>query len=242
MGLVSKGRVVFATPSLSGPTASYMEALKASIPPILEAGWDAGYAQEIGCPYISNARGTMTRKALDSKADVIVYIDYDLSWDPQDLLTLIETPGDVVAGLYRFKEEIEHYMGVMTVSNGPPEVRNDGCIKASRVPAGFLKVTKECIDKFMSAYPDLIYGPQYNPSIDLFNHGAYKRQWWGEDYAFSRRWVDCGGEIWVVPNINLNHHSTDQVFKGNFHNFMLRQPSGSESANSDSRNGSIAAE
>lgn len=231
-------KVCFATPSLAGPTAPYMKALKDSVPLIKEAGWDAGVVQEVGCPYISNARATMLRKALDKQADVIVFIDYDLSWDAQDLLTLIETKGDVIAGTYRFKEEPEHYMGVLTGSY--PEVREDGCIKATRVPAGFLKITKECVDRFMEAYPELIYGPQFNPSVDLFNHGAYKRQWWGEDYAFSRRWVDCGGEIWIVPNLNLHHHSSDTVFKGNFHEFLLRQPGGSGSAHPDPRNGTIA--
>ena len=171
----------------------------------------------------------MLRKALDAKADVIVFIDYDLSWDPEDLLKLLETEGDVVAGLYRFKEEPEHYMGVLADGpNGCPLVREDGCIKAVSVPAGFLKVTEAAIDRFIGAYPHLTYGKRYAPDIDLFNHGAHKGQWWGEDYAFSRNWRDAGGEIWVVPDLNLNHHSADRVFAGNFHRFMLRQPGGSE--------------
>lgn len=185
---------------------------------------------EVGCPYVSGARATMLRKALDAKADVVVFIDHDLSWKPQDLLTLIETEGDVIAGTYRFKKDEEHYMGV--IQDDPvtflPVVRKDGCIKATRVPAGFLKITKEAVDKFMTAYPDLAYGPKYNPSVDLFNHGVHKGQWWGEDYAFSRNWIDAGGEIYIVPNLDLNHHTTEKEYKGNFHNFLCRQPGGSQ--------------
>lgn len=184
---------------------------------------------EVGCPYVSGARATMLRKALDVKADVIVFIDHDLSWKPQDLLTLIETEGDVIAGTYRFKKDEEHYMGV--IQDDPvtflPVVRQDGCIKATRVPAGFLKITKEAVDKFMTAYPDLMYGPKHNPSVDLFNHGAHKGQWWGEDYAFSRNWIDAGGEIYIVPDLDLNHHTSEQEYAGNFHKFLLRQPGGS---------------
>jgi glycosyltransferase involved in cell wall biosynthesis len=220
-------KVVFCTPSLAGPTAPFIAALKASIPLIKAAGWEEGMVQEIGCPYISAARATMTRKALDAKADVIVYLDYDLSWDPQDLLTLIETPGEVVAGLYRFKDDEEKYMGVICDdADTRPITREDGCIKATRVPAGFLKVTKEAIGKFMNDYPALNYGPPYSRSIDLFNHGAHNGAWWGEDYAFSRNWVDAGGEIWVTPNINLHHHSKDTEYKGNFHNFLRKQEGG----------------
>jgi glycosyltransferase involved in cell wall biosynthesis len=228
-GVMTKGKVVFATPSLSGPTAPYMEALIASVPGIKAAGWDAGTVHEVGCPYISNARATMLRKALDAGADVIVFIDYDLSWKPGDLLKLIETPGDVVAGTYRYKEEEPHYMGIL--EDGPenrPVVRDDGAIYATAVPAGFLKVTKEAVDRFMTAYPELMYGPKYAPSVDLFNHGAFEGQWWGEDYAFCRRWRAIGGEVLIVPNLDLNHHSGETVFEGNFHEFLMRQPGGSK--------------
>ena len=105
--MADKKKVIFCTPSLAGPTKPYIAALEASIPLIVEAGWDEGYAQEIGNVYISAARSFLLRKAVTAKADVIVFIDYDLSWDPKDLLTLIETEGDVVAGTYRFKKDEE---------------------------------------------------------------------------------------------------------------------------------------
>ncbi len=219
-------KVIFCTPSLSGPTAPYIKALEDSIPLIVGAGWEEGYAQEIGNPYISAARANMTRKALDAKADVIVYIDYDLSWRPEDLLKLIETPGDVVAGTYRFKKAEEEYMGSTAyMPNGQVAGRRDGCLKAVNIPAGFLKVTRSAINKFMGAYPELVYGEPCNPSVDLFNHGAHKGVWYGEDYAFCRNWNDAGGEIWLIPDLNLDHHSKDEVFKGNYHRYLLaKQP------------------
>lgn len=225
-------KVIFATPSLHGPTAPYIKALEDSIPLIVEAGWEEAYVQEIGCPYISAARAMMTRKALDAKADVIVYLDYDLSWSPKDLLKLLETEGDVVAGTYRFKKDEEEYMA--TIIEGPgdrPICRRDGAIRADKVPAGFLKVTKFGIQKFMRGYPELLYGDPDRYTVDLFNHGAYKGVWYGEDYSFSRRWKALGEEIWIVPDLSINHHSKDRVFEGNYHEFLLRQPGGSKSSN-----------
>lgn len=224
-----KKKVIFCVPTIKKPYQVCLDSLKASIPLIIEAGWDEGMVSEVGNPYISAARSYMLRKALDAKADVIVFIDHDLSWKPEDLLKLIETEGDVIAGLYRFKEDEEHYMGVLDDGpEGRPRVRKDGCIKATRVPAGFLKITNGAVNKFMTAYPDLCYGPKYNLSVDLFNHGAHKGAWWGEDYAFSRNWVDCGNEIWVVPDLDLNHHSPEKEYTGNYHEFLLRQPGGSK--------------
>jgi hypothetical protein len=224
---MEKGRVVFCTPSLKGPTAPYLAALSASIPLITAAGWQELYVQELGNPYISAARATMTRKALDAKADVIVYLDYDVSWKPEDLLTLIETPGDVVAGLYRFKTDDEAYMGTLRCDHeGYPRARKDGCVLADKVPAGFLKVTKGAIARFMRAHPELVFGEPYNPSVDLFNHGAYEGVWYGEDYAFSRRWNALGGEIWIVPDLDISHHTETVEYPGNYHLFLQRQPGG----------------
>jgi len=227
-------KVVFCTPSLSGPTAPYIKALEDSIPLIKAAGWEEGYAEIVACPYISAARATMLRAALDAKADVIVFIDYDVSWRPEDLLKLIETEGDVVAGTYRCKTEegptAEFYMGTWeTNPDFTPVVRaSDGAISAKIIPAGFLKVTKEAVDSFMVAYPELCYGPMYHQSVDLFNHGVHERIWWGEDYSFARRWKEKCGDIWLVPDLSIDHHAKDKVYEGNLHKFLLKQPGGSE--------------
>lgn len=220
--------VVLCVPTLTRPYKQTLDAIAGSCDLLTSAGFEHQMVSEVGNPYISGARSAMLRKALDAKADIIVFIDHDLSWRPADLLRLVETEGEVIAGLYRFKKPEEHYMGVIDDdAEHMPRVRADGCIKATRVPAGFLKITKEAVDRFMSAFPDLMYGPKDAPSVDLFNHGAYQGQWWGEDYAFSRRWLSIGGDIWIVPDLDLDHHASGAVFKGNFHEFLMRQPGGS---------------
>ena len=224
-------KVVFCLPTVKRPYQQCLDALEASVPLSQAAGWEDCMVSEVGNPYISGARATMLRKALDAKADVIVFIDHDLSWRPADLLTLIETPGDVVAGTYRFKypdaDEVS-YMG--TIHSGPdgcPVVREDGAIKARLVPAGFLKITTKAVDQFMQAHPELCYGERYRLSVDLFNHGAHQGVWWGEDYAFCRRWEALGGDIWLVPDLNLTHHGADgKDYPGNFHIYLRQQPGG----------------
>jgi glycosyltransferase involved in cell wall biosynthesis len=234
-------KVIFCVPSLDGPTQSFLDAIEQSIGHVIEAGWEQGIVEERGCPYISNARSTMLRKALDAKADVIVFLDYDMSWQPDALLKLIETPGEVVSGAYRFKCEEEKYMGrLFEDERGRPIVREDGCVKAEWIPAGFLKITTGAIHKLMEAHPELCYGPRYSPSLDLFNHGAHEGTWWGEDYAFSRRWNALGGEIWVIPDLDITHHSSTEAFPGNYHRFLLKQPGGSKSANPEPPTGKLS--
>lgn len=227
-------KVIFCIPTITKPYQQTLDALAASVPLIREAGWEEGNVYEIGCPYISVARATMLRKALDAKADVIVFIDHDLSWKPQDLLTLIETPGDVVAGTYRFKHDDEDYMGsILADKDGYPIPGPvPGSCLAMCVPAGFLKITKEAVSKFMRAYPELVYGPdEFALNVDLFNHGAHNRVWYGEDYSFSRRWTEKCGEIVLLPNLDLTHHTKEAAYPGNFHKFLCKQPGGSDSEN-----------
>ncbi len=220
-------KVVFCTPTITRPFQAYLDALEASVPLIEAAGWEHGVTFEVGSPYISAARAHLLRKALDAKADVIVFLDHDLSWAPESLVKLINTPGDVVSGLYRFKKEPVQYMGSLeTHEDGRPIVRPDGNLQGDRVPAGFLKITAKAVHDFMGAFPNLIFGPRYHPSVDLFNHGAHGGLWWGEDYAFARNWRAMGGEIVIVPDLDITHHTETEAFPGNYHQFLLRQPGG----------------
>jgi hypothetical protein len=225
-------RVVFCVPTITRPYQQCLDSLAASLPLLQAAGWEDSMANSIGCPYISRARETMLRKAMQHNADVIVFIDHDLSWRPQDLLKLIETEGDVVAGTYRFKQEPEEYMGaVIPDIHQRPQVRDDGAIKGYCVPAGFLKVTRGAVNRFMLGYPELQYVDEGTFTVDLFNHGAHKGVWYGEDYAFSRNWRDLGGQIWIVPDLEITHWLGETPYPGNFHRFLLQCDGGSESAN-----------
>lgn len=220
-------KIVFAMPTVKRPYQQALDALRAAVPAVEALGFKHALVQEIGNPYIGCARATMLRKALDAKADMVIFLDHDISYRPEDLVRLVQTEAGIAAGLYRFKTPEEVYMGVLdTDSSGRVSERFDGALRAQLVPAGFLKVTKEAVDVFMTKFPELCYGPKYSPSVDLFNHGAHGGTWWGEDYAFSRRWRECGGDIWVIPDVTLVHWAEDSPYTGNYSNFLRRQPGG----------------
>lgn len=221
-------KVAFCCPTVTQPFPQFLDAMRAELPILDAACIEHAMTVEIGNVYISCARNNMLRRALDTLPDAVVFLDHDLSWEPGALTRLIQTPGDVVAGTYRFKHEPEKYMGTLLPDEaGYPVQREDGCIRAEWVPAGFLKVSAPCISRFMDAYPELIYGDRYHPSIDLFNHGAHKGIWYGEDYAFSRRVNDMGGKIWLIGDLDITHHGADgTAYPGNYYTYLRRQPGG----------------
>jgi len=219
-------KVVFCIPTLVKPYQVCLDSLAASVPLLEKAGWETSMVTEVGCPYISSARATMLRKSLDAKADVIVFIDHDLSWDANDLVRLVTDKSHVTAGTYRFKREPVEFMGLpMRGPSGKPVVMDvDGDtprIQMHSIPAGFLKITKEAVNVFMAQYPELCYGDRFNPHIDLFNHGAHEWTWYGEDYAFSRRWNEKCGQIWLIPDLNLKHWSGDVGYGGTYHEHLI---------------------
>jgi hypothetical protein len=135
---------------------------------------------------------------------------------------LLGTKELVVAGTYRFKTEKEEYMGaIIPDEDGQLRSFPNQCLKAERAPAGFLKVTAEALNIFAKKHPHLLYGDIMSPHLDLFNHGAHDGIWWGEDYAFSRRWLETGHDLWLRPDLNITHHSKDNSFVGNFHNYLI---------------------
>lgn len=218
------------TPTIRRPHPAYVAAIKAAVPALEAAGIGQVGGFTVGNPYISAARAEMLHKALQTDVDCYVFIDHDISFPPEHLIKLIQTPGEVVAGDYRFKKDDEEYMGELerdafgrVVGGMAGETL---VLKAERIPAGFLKVTRVGVERFMRAYPHLCYGSPIAPAVDLFNHGAHEGVWWGEDYAFSRNFRAAGGDIRVIPDLDLTHHSEDQAYVGNLHQFLMRQPGG----------------
>lgn len=228
-----KRKVVICSPFLTKPHPQFIAALEASVPPLEEAGFDHGFVSEIGNVYISNAMNICLRRALNVQPDMIVLIDYDMSWTPSSLLKLIQTEGDVVGGTYRYKQDEVEYMGRLWPSDtGLPITRPDGCVRMATLPSGFLKLTRAAINKFMKAYPALVYGETSYPYVDLFNHGAIDGVWFGQDYAFCKRWNDLDEQVWCVPDLDITHHHKDTEgveysFPGNYHRYLCAQPGGS---------------
>lgn len=222
-------RAVLCVPTMTKPHPETLAAIAASAPVLDANGIEHAMVSEVGCPYISAARATMLRKALSAGADAIIFIDHDVSWKPENLLTLIRAEGDYVFGTYRFKRgPDEEYMGtLLTDAEGFPQGReSDGALRAFCGPAGFLKITPRCVNVMIQRHPELCYGDRHTPHFDFFNHGAHGHVWYGEDYAASRRWLEAGESLWLLPDLDITHHSADTAYPGNYARFLRRQPGG----------------
>jgi hypothetical protein len=98
-----------------------------------------------------------------------------------------------------------------------------GVIKLHDGATGFMMIKREAIDKMIAAYPELKYNNDLNTPPDLqdFFYAFFDtmidpkdKRYLSEDYTFSRRWQDIGGDIWLDPTISLNHYGSFN-FQGN---------------------------
>jgi hypothetical protein len=99
----------------------------------------------------------------------------------------------------------------------------NGLIRLHDGATGFMMIKREVIDKMIAAYPELKYNndlntpPELNPHFYAFFDTMIDpkdKRYLSEDYTFSRRWQDIGGEIWLDPSISLNHYGSFN-FQGN---------------------------
>jgi len=183
-------------------------------------------------PYIQKARNDLAAQFLRSKCDIFIFVADDLEYKPEDLLKLIETPGDVVAGVYRLKSDAEQYP--VRIHVGPNRIaltRDDGCILASRVQTGFLRINRVVFEKIIEGYPDLSYyglknGEKINIAHDFFPQGVRNHRWIGEDYAFCDLWTGLGEKIWIIPDVDLTHYEGEIGYPGNYHEYLKKRPGG----------------
>ena len=99
----------------------------------------------------------------------------------------------------------------------------NGVIKLHDGATGFMMIKREAIDKMIAAYPELKYNNDLNTPADLQDYfyaffdtmiDPKDKRYLSEDYTFSRRWQDIGGDILLDPTISLNHFGSFN-FQGN---------------------------
>ena len=158
----------------------------------------------------------------------LLFIDSDISFEPEQVFRLLRFKQDLTAAAYPLKhidwEKVRaaalagqkdmESAGLRYAAERvePPEVR-EGFMKARSAGTGFLLIKRSVFAAMEARYPELRYSrrtgtPGKNPyGFAFFNcvidgkDGPYL----SEDYGFCRLWSQMGGEIWVDLESRLGH-------------------------------------
>jgi hypothetical protein len=194
---------------------------------IARKGWNVNVRVSAGDSILSHARNHFIADFLASPAYTdLVFIDHDVAWEPGALARICGYELDVVAGVY--PKRTMPLQWPVRVKDGTSLVDPEtGLMEAEGVPAGFLRLSRRCLQSMTEHYWHLRYAYGAAPGgfcTSLFDFKIIDGAYWGEDFVFCRRWRDMGGRIWVDPNIQFAHCGTWQ-FQGHLGN-ALREAGG----------------
>ncbi len=215
--------VWFAIPAYTGQIhMGTMRSVIADMLALADRGDKVTIFDESGNAMIGDCRGLIVAQFLASEATDLDFIDSVVCWEAGALVKLVDHPVDFVAGLYpQRKDPINFCVSWLD----KPELQADpatGLLEVLAVPAGFLRLSRACLEKMVAHYPDTQFYCEAAPGSiahDLF--GAYRigKLKFGEDYSFCRRWRDIGGQVWIDPEIGMGHCGY-KTFMGHIGNWL----------------------
>lgn len=186
---------------------------------------------------ITRARNLLAYNFLNSQASHLFFIDSDIKFSANDVISMIKADKDVICGIYPKKEinwsvvknaviknvpedQLKFHTGGLAVNlidhaqsmeinvNEPIEILH-GC-------TGFMMIKRNVFEKLSDHVPS--YRPNLNykhGSPDIFHKDFFSlsldptnQLYLSEDYHFCQMWRNIGGKVFAAPWIRLSHIGT----------------------------------
>lgn len=175
-----------------------------------------------GGSIITKVRNGIVKRFIDSKADVLVFIDADMTFEPQDVVKLIDAPFDVSVLNYRARNNNVTWMAQPIEENGELVGIQNGTdiwLQTKRAGTGIMAIRRQTIEELSLRYSDLVYDDNCVKTLALFDFQLQNGQYYGEDYTFCKRLEAIGGQIFILANAYTGHVG-DTVYGGNYHEHL----------------------
>lgn len=200
--------IVIATPA-SMITAAYVRSLTKTIKILEEEGITWQFINYESC-YIRHAR---ERIANDRDDDVfesqapfsgkfdykkIMWIDSDIQWEPEDVLSLYYSDRDIITGAYMMVGGQVAVSFDERTSPYPNQIPTSREVKVASAGFGFI-----CIKKGVF---EILPKPWFDSYI--FNKDGTMASYLGEDTSFCVKARNHGFDIWLDPNVRVIHNKT----------------------------------
>ncbi len=237
--------IKIATPCYGGLVSQlYMLSVVRLMQRAPDLGFDIGLSLLGGDALVSRARSTLVAAFMDSpEATHLLFIDADISFEPDQVKRLLEADKDFTGAFYPMKLVDWTRLPGRCVEGGEPletaglsyvgtlcrgeALRQDGRFAtAIYAGGGFQLVRRSAIQRLFDAYPETRFTATHAypapPTASPHLYALFESMidpdngaYVSEDYAFCRRWRDLGGEIWLDLDSRLTH-TGPQSFAGDF--------------------------
>lgn len=165
------------------------------------------------CSHPAMGRNQLAQDFLDSDADRLVYLDADVTFEPGSLIKIAHSPVDFVGGAYRFKMDEEKYP-VGWFPGGQVPMNRIGLCLVSTLPGGFLSLSRKVFETLKEKFPEREYQHFGKTSHAFFSMPFKGGYLCGEDSNFCIEWQECGGQVWLDPELELTHWDFNKPYVG----------------------------
>lgn len=197
---------MLATVVYRDPAASYTFSMAASRMALAAAGWASAYYLLSGNCHVDDARNAVCRDFLTSDCTDLVFLDADVSWKPDDLVTLLNFDADFVGGVYPYRRDNDvDMMPVRCLAGAVPE---NGLVEVDGLPTGFLRLKRHVIERMAAFAPKLRDTPTNPPMPVLFERDFLGEGRRSGDIRFAMRWREMGGKVHAALDLVLGHTGT----------------------------------
>jgi len=226
--------LVIATPCFGGQISVIYAASLFKLQKLMRSysGFNLKILFKDGDALITRARASLISQFLDDKsATHLLFVDADIGFEPEQVLRLIESGADMCAAVYPIKR-IDWDKVKTTIETARPNpaaaalqyvfevddpnavIARAGFVKVRYAGSGFLMIRREAVERMCARYPELQFKRDHSLDAATASDNRFALfecmiggdgTYLSEDFAFCKRWIDMGGEIWADLKSKLSH-------------------------------------
>jgi hypothetical protein len=184
---------------------------------------------------VSRARNAAVAHFLEDKENThLLFIDSGIIFEPEDVLKLLKSGKEVIAGIYPKKyitwERLKNNPEAERVDfpvGGNVKMTEDNFLEMDYLPTGFLLISRTAIEKIIKQHPELKYRNDIDGYMsagdnfyDLFKVGIRNGIYESEDWGFCSLWKEAGGKVLIHPEVNVKHVGWHE-YEGNLLKYII---------------------
>lgn len=219
--------VLILTPCMDGKNyASFTRSLLKLQQVCMARGITLYWEYEANESLITRARCRMLTQFIENPMFThVMWIDSDITFEPEQFLALLDADVGVIAAAYPLKRYFFQEEGepakptaailqyAYSIDGGQAKIIDGRRIEALDVATGFMLIQRDVIEQMIEAYPESFVSDSVGDAGKrhylLFDTMLDGDRFLSEDYAFCRRWQKLGGKVYLdIPASRLAHSGT----------------------------------
>jgi len=202
-------KVMLATTAYDSPHASYTSSIQEGRLALERSGVPTAYLLLSGNCHVDDARNAVVREFLDSDCTDLVFIDADVSFEPDALIALCGFDVDLCGGVYPYRAHDREGLPVRMMSHAVTP-RDDGLFEVEGLPTGFMRIRRVVLETLTRPAKKFVTR-DHRRIPTLFERAFTKGGRLSGDLNFCAKWRAAGGRAWAAPELRLGHVATDVV-------------------------------